>query len=158
NPLKGLIANVQRFRKLAEDKYGYTPPREQVACMTLLHCAETDAQARKEAEAHLLWYNQGLMRSVREYFLPPGYSSLESVKRIMSGPAYRAKPPEQMDFDETVAQGWALIGSPDTVARQLEEISEQMGAGKVLVMGDCGTMPDWMIQKSLTLFAQEVMP
>lgn len=158
NPLKVLIDNVKRFRQLAEDEHGYTPPRSQVACMALLHVAETDAQARKEAEAHLLWYNQGLMRSVKEYFMPPGYSSLETVKRIMGGGAYRGKPPEQMEFDETVEQGWALIGSPDTVARQLAEISEEMGAGKVLLMGDCGTMPDWMVQKSLTLFSQEVMP
>lgn len=159
NPLKALIGNVQRFRQHAEDHCGYSPPREQVACMVLLHVAETDAQARKEAEAHLLWYNQGLMRSTREYFLPPGYSSLATVKKMLGGTAgYRFKPPQEMEFDETVEQGWALIGSPDTVARQLEEISESMGAGKVLIMGDCGTMPDWMIQKSLTLFAQEVMP
>lgn len=158
NPLKALISNTQRFRQTAEEKYGYTPKRDKVACMALVHVAETDAQARKEAEAHILWYNQNLMRSVKHDFLPPGYSGLETVKRIFGGGNYRAKPPEQMSFDETVEQGWALVGSPDTVARGLEEMTEKLGAGKVLLMGDCGSMPDWMITKGLTMFAEEVMP
>ncbi|EJL27323.1 flavin-dependent oxidoreductase, methylene-tetrahydromethanopterin reductase [Caulobacter sp. AP07] len=158
NPMKALISNTQRFRQTAEEKYGYTPGRNQVGCMALVHVAETDAQARKEAEAHILWYNQNLMRSVMHDFLPPGYSGMETVKRIFGGGNYRAKPPEQMSFDETVEQGWAFVGSPDTVARGIEEMTDKLGAGKLLIMGDNGSMPDWMIQKSLTMFASEVMP
>lgn len=158
NPINALVANANKFRQTAQDKYGYTPPRSQVGAMAVVYVAETDAQARKEAEPHVLWYNQNLMRSVKQDFLPPGYVGLETVKRIMGGGNYRAKPAEQMGYDESIEQGWAIVGSPSTVAARIEEMTDKLGAGHFLLMADCGAMPEWMVHKSMVLFAEEVMP
>lgn len=158
NPLKTLISNCDRFRQLARDKFGYEPTRDQISCSILVHVAESDEQARKEAEPHLLWFHQNLMRSQMFDFNPPGYTSMDTMKRMMGGGAYRGVPPSQFTFEHMIKEGAALVGSPDTVARGIEEITDRLGAGSVVVLGDCGTMREWMVQKSMTLFAQEVMP
>jgi len=54
--------------------------------------------------------------------------------------------------------GWMIAGSAETVAERLEQLTSEMGSGRVIVGTDFVSQPRWMLEKSLTLFAEEVMP
>jgi alkanesulfonate monooxygenase SsuD/methylene tetrahydromethanopterin reductase-like flavin-dependent oxidoreductase (luciferase family) len=157
NPRASRLRNCELFHQLAEEEYGYTPTPDQTAAVVYIHVAESDAQARKEAEPHLMWINQNIMRSAMHDFFPPGYTSVASMKAMLSG-GYRSKPPSELTYREMIDEGMAIVGSPDTVVAGLEELSEELGAGQVVMMADAGSMPEWMSAKNTMMFAQEVMP
>ena len=51
-----------------------------------------------------------------------------------------------------------IIGSPETVARKLDEQMRQMGADHFLGMFHVGNLPHSKVMASLNLFHKEVMP
>lgn len=157
SPRKVLKKNVNTFRDLAR-KYGYEAGPDQVALVIFIHVAETDAQARLEAEPHLQWLFQNINRSKHHDAFPPGHFSVESIRAAMTGGGYRDRDIGKMTFDQLTTEGWAIIGSPKTVRDQLESITDELGAGKLIHVADLGAMPNWLIRKSLTLMAEEVIP
>jgi len=158
SPRKVLQRNVGAFRKVAEESEGYTPAPNQIAAVLFVHVAETDAQARLEAEPHLLWVFQNMIRANRYDAFPPGHFSPESLRGFMTGGGYRDRDIGDMTYDELVAEGWGLIGSPETVSEQLEQLVDELGAGRIVVIADNGAMPNWMVRKSMTLMAEQVIP
>jgi alkanesulfonate monooxygenase SsuD/methylene tetrahydromethanopterin reductase-like flavin-dependent oxidoreductase (luciferase family) len=62
------------------------------------------------------------------------------------------------DFDQYLAEGKILIGSPDTVRRQLASYLERSGANYVIGSFSWGSLSEAHIRRSLQLFATEVMP
>lgn len=156
NPRKTLIKNCNTFRELAAE-HGYEATRDQITAVVNVHVAESDKQARKEAEPHMMWFNQNLMRSTFGDVFPPGYTSVQSLQAMTSS-GYRSKSPAEFTFDDLTREGMALVGSPDTVAEGLEQLVEELQAGQVVVTADNGSMPEWMTRKSMTLFATQVMP
>src|SRR5206468_12528375 len=66
--------------------------------------------------------------------------------------------PGDMSLDDLIREGMAIVGSPETVVAELERFVEEVGVGQVIVYADNGTQPEWMVRKSMDLFAREVMP
>lgn len=156
NPRATFLKNVQRLRELCEQE-GYTLAPGQVAAMITIHVAETDKQARLEAEAHDLWMFQNFFLSPTHDNFPPGYVSPQSLRGVLGG-GYRSTPMNEMTWDDLVAQHWVIAGSPETVASMLRESLEESRAGKLLVAANAGVKPRWLAMKSLALFAEEVIP
>jgi len=149
--------NVKRFRDLCEQE-GYTSEPHQVAAVSLIHVAETDKQARLEAEAHLGWQMQNFLRSTFQDSFPPGHVSETSLRATaLATGGYRNRDFSDTTYDEMLAAGM-LFGSPETVTERLEELVEEIDAGRVILMFDHGSTPRWMIDKSMTLFAEQIMP
>ena len=149
--------NINLFRELCE-KEGYTAPANQVAAVALIHVAETDKQARLEAEAHIGWQMQNFLRSTFQDSFAPGHVSEASLRATaLAAGGYRSRDFSETNWDEMI-QGNLLAGSPQTVTEKLEEMTTEMHAGRVILMFDHGSTPRWMIDKSLQLFAEEVMP
>ncbi len=157
SPRKVLKKNVTTFREAARG-YGYEAGPNQVALVLFIHVAETDEQARLEAEPHLLWLFQNINRSKHHDAFPPGHFNVQSIRAAMTGGGYRDRDIGKMSYDELTTEGWAIVGSPKTVREQLESITSELGAGKVIHVADFGAMPNWLIRKSLTLMAEEVVP
>jgi alkanesulfonate monooxygenase SsuD/methylene tetrahydromethanopterin reductase-like flavin-dependent oxidoreductase (luciferase family) len=157
SPRKVLIRNVRTFREAAQS-YGYEPDPKQIAAVVFVHVAESDKQARLEAEPHLLWLMQNTVRSAQHDSFPPGQVSVNSLRAIMSGGGYRDRDISLLTYDELVDEGWAIVGSPSTVAEKLEELVDDLGAGRLIHVADMGGMPNWMVRKSLTLMAEQVIP
>ncbi|TDD82846.1 LLM class flavin-dependent oxidoreductase [Actinomadura rubrisoli] len=157
SPRRVLKRNVETFRQAAE-KFGYTPGPDQVAAVVFIHVAETDAQARLEAEHHLLFLMQNINRSRQPDAFPPGHFSVESLRGFMTKGGYRDRDIGDMAFEEMMEEGWAIVGSPQTVVDRLGLLSDELGAGKLIHVADFGAMPNWLIRKSLTLMAEEVIP
>lgn len=144
------------FRALAEEQ-GYEADRKQLAIVITVHVAETDAQARLESEAHDLWQYQHFFKSPAHDNFPPGYVSPSSLKGALSG-GYRSKAMHELTFDELQENRWLVTGSPATVAEQLQSAADYFGAGRFVVDFNVGTKPRWMAERSMWLFAEEVLP
>ena len=151
------LRNIKLFRELCEQR-GYTAGPDKVAAVVPIHTAETDKQARLEAEAHVGWQTQNFVRSTFEDSFAPGHVSEKSLRGMaLATGGYRSRDVSEATWDEMI-EGNLIAGSPETVAERLEELTSEMDAGRVILMFDHGSTPRWMIDKSMGLFAEQVMP
>ncbi|HWH25608.1 MAG TPA: LLM class flavin-dependent oxidoreductase [Pseudolysinimonas sp.] len=156
-PRKALARNIATFRESTE-KWGYTAKDSQIALVLFIHVAETDEQARREAEPHLLSLFQNINRSPQHDAFPPGHFSVDSLRAALTGGGYRDRDISKLSYEEIEETGWSIVGSPETVREKLEETISTLGVGKIIHVADMGSMPNWMIRKSLTLMAEQVIP
>ena len=117
------------------------------------HVAPTDEEAMAEAApafAHqlLLFKNAALPPDLS--LLPDSYAFHREAFRAFE------EPPES--FEDVVAAGLVLCGSPETVRRQLGEQIEAVGMRQVGLWFAFGNLPHAKVVRSLELFAGEVMP
>jgi alkanesulfonate monooxygenase SsuD/methylene tetrahydromethanopterin reductase-like flavin-dependent oxidoreductase (luciferase family) len=61
-------------------------------------------------------------------------------------------------YKELVDSQVAIVGSPKTVADQIEEFVREFRIGSLLVMLQNGSMPRDLTEKNISLFAEEVLP
>jgi len=112
--------------------------------------AETDAQARAEAEPHERWYLDSFARSLRA----DGLDGLTDAARTQANEfARRASERRWEDLIEDAL----LIGSPETVRRMVKELN-QAGVGELVCWMNFGGLPIDQVRRSMHLFAHEVMP
>ncbi|MCB1746167.1 MAG: LLM class flavin-dependent oxidoreductase [Gammaproteobacteria bacterium] len=155
------------FTKMAFDglreecaRLGYEADKNMFNACVPTYVAETDAQAHREAKAHLSWvFNTGL-KIPDQFFFPPGYMSTKSFRnfmgQLMKG---KVKPQAQLSYDELLADRYIIVGSPETVKNQLGEYVETVGAGGMIGAGSpFGPMPNWMVMKNMQMYAEEVIP
>jgi len=127
------------------------------------------AETREEALA--------LYRDPAEYFYrrclhvdprfatAPGYMSEASLRaRVQSQVARAAAQSRQggsgggLRFEDIVAQGYVIIGSPDEVAEQLREVATQLNVGHLMLLLQFGNMSRELTMHNTELFAKRVMP
>jgi alkanesulfonate monooxygenase SsuD/methylene tetrahydromethanopterin reductase-like flavin-dependent oxidoreductase (luciferase family) len=142
----------------ASEELGIDVDRKRLLSATSIYVAETDAQAHREAKAHLQWvYNTGLQHP-QHYHSPPGYSTPQAFKGMMSVRGAITPQPE-LSYEEMIRDRYVIVGSPQTVAEILhEEYVGKLGVGGVICSGTWGPMPKWMAMKGMQLMAEEVMP
>jgi alkanesulfonate monooxygenase SsuD/methylene tetrahydromethanopterin reductase-like flavin-dependent oxidoreductase (luciferase family) len=156
SPRPALLKTMARLRELCLEE-GYEAAPHQIAQNIAVHVAESDAQARREVEAHELWVYQNFFRSPMHDNFPPGYTSAQSLANMLEG-GYRSKPLSELTYDEIVDMGWLVAGAPETVASRLRELMEEAGTGRLVIGANNGSKPRWLALKSLTMFAEEVVP
>jgi alkanesulfonate monooxygenase SsuD/methylene tetrahydromethanopterin reductase-like flavin-dependent oxidoreductase (luciferase family) len=61
-------------------------------------------------------------------------------------------------YDYTLDNGLAIVGSPDTVIRKLEEGKRRIGYDIFCTNHEIGKMPEELVRRSIRLFGQEVVP
>ena len=132
-----------------------------------VHVAETDEQARAEAEAHL----------ATPRMADPSFSEAGQARLARSGFASEsdgryageAGTPERLElrrvfrersksYDFWIDNGLALVGSPDTVIRKIQEQHARIGHDVLCTQHGFGRMPPELVKQSITLFGQEVIP
>lgn len=89
---------------------------------------------------------------------PPGHVTPQSLRGMAAGGGYRSRDISETTYEEALESGQFIVGSPETVTERIDEITTKMGAGRISITGDTWTMAPWMTRKSMTLFAEEVMP
>jgi alkanesulfonate monooxygenase SsuD/methylene tetrahydromethanopterin reductase-like flavin-dependent oxidoreductase (luciferase family) len=152
-----LLKNCAAFKAAVEDAGQEFDPRR-IAATTYVHVAETDKQARQEAEAHLLSVLQNSLGSPFHDSFPPGHVTPQSLRGMAAGGGYRSVDISKLTFEDGVKSRQFIVGSPSTVAEQIEEMTTAMGAGRLFMFTDSWTMPSWLTRKNMTIFAEEVMP
>ena len=162
-----MVFAPQWFTKMAFDglreeclRLGYEAPKTMFNAVVPTYVAETDAQAHREAKAHLSWvFNTGL-KIPDQLFFPPGYMSTKSFRNFIGAlKKGRVKAQAQLTYDEMLKDRYIIVGSPETVKNQLGEYCEDVGAGGILAAGaSYGPMPNWMVTKNMQIFSEEIMP
>jgi alkanesulfonate monooxygenase SsuD/methylene tetrahydromethanopterin reductase-like flavin-dependent oxidoreductase (luciferase family) len=126
---------------------GRTPQRSTWRICRAVHVAETDAQARHEA------LTGALGRDYRDYVLPllasgRGLSGLKTTPDL---------PDHEITLDYLCDHLW-LVGSPETVARKIRALFTAVGGFGGLLIGATDWTEPALWDRSMVLFATEVVP
>jgi alkanesulfonate monooxygenase SsuD/methylene tetrahydromethanopterin reductase-like flavin-dependent oxidoreductase (luciferase family) len=143
------------YRRAAAD-LGYVPDLEKIALSIPIWVADTDEQAHREAEPALLWLFRRGLKQTMEMVNPPGYVSPGSLRGMLS---LDRKPFSALTYAELLAEGYAVVGSPDTVAARLTEMYDKLGGyGQLIGLFAIGTATREQTRRCTELFATEVIP
>jgi alkanesulfonate monooxygenase SsuD/methylene tetrahydromethanopterin reductase-like flavin-dependent oxidoreductase (luciferase family) len=151
------IAVVAKFFQLYRDeaeKAGYVASPDQLAWSNTIYVAETDAKAIREAKPHMEALANRFLRMSTEMLLPPGYSNIDSIKRIRAAKV-TGKP---QTLEDLVRTGVVIMGSPDTVREKLAEYQDLAGFNTSLTKTQFGTLPPDMTRANMDAIAQEILP
>jgi len=153
SPIAVVARMFQMYRDEAE-KAGYQASPDQLAWSNTIYVAETDEKAMREARPHLEALVNLFLKMPTEMLLPPGYSNIESIKRIRAAKVV-GKP---QTLDDMVKAGVVIIGSPNTVREKLAEYQDLAGFNTSLTKTQFGTLPDDMARANMTAIAEEILP
>jgi alkanesulfonate monooxygenase SsuD/methylene tetrahydromethanopterin reductase-like flavin-dependent oxidoreductase (luciferase family) len=115
-----------------------------------IYVAPTDAQALEEARDAEMWYQE----SFRKFLIPERIEA--SHPTLQPGFRAMAERLSKITWEGLVAETLAF-GSPDTVARHIEQM-RQMGVGQLMCWMNFGGLPEDKVRRSMDLFAREVLP
>jgi len=138
------------------DRFGYAASDEQHGWSVPTYVAETDEIAHAEAKPHIEAFLNKFLTMPMEMRVPPGYTSIESMKGMMVAKQAISGGPQTID--DVIQKGMFLCGSPATIREQIERYHSEIGFGYLLTTMQFGTLPHELVKKSTTLFAEEVMP
>ena len=135
-------------------QYSHPGPLPRTFLMRAVHVAETDEIARAEAEQPLLESERLGSRGIAQTRI--GFrGNPDTVTRSARA---RGTPEQRASYDWWIANGLALVGSPETVRKKLEEQQRLIGYEVFCANHRMGTMPMEQVVKSLKLFGEEVIP
>lgn len=153
---ESVLRYLNIYRSVAEKKYGYTASSSQIAWSVPVYCAETDEQALEEVRPHIeSLFNTFLPKISQSMFVPPGYMTASSMKKIF---AHKATLRGGQNVEDLVERGVIVVGSPDTVRDTLIDRHRQAGFEHVLIMPQFATLPADLTEKNLRLLGAEVVP
>jgi len=126
-------------------------PSPRLYLMREIHVGESDARACEEARPYLLQYWELWNR----------YTQFTAGGRLPDSYDYwRRQAPmlHAMDFDQIVANDMVVLGGPETVAETILRIAQQVELMGLAMIFKLGAMPYDMVERSMTLFGDEVVP
>jgi alkanesulfonate monooxygenase SsuD/methylene tetrahydromethanopterin reductase-like flavin-dependent oxidoreductase (luciferase family) len=143
------------YRKAAAE-LGYVPDPEKIAFSVPVYVAETDEQAHREARPAVEWLFRRGLKQPAQMHSPPGYMSPSSLRGVLSA---GMKPFFELSYDEILAGGQAVVGSPGTVIARLRELYDELGGfGQLIGLFAIGPATHEQVTRSTELFAAEVIP
>jgi alkanesulfonate monooxygenase SsuD/methylene tetrahydromethanopterin reductase-like flavin-dependent oxidoreductase (luciferase family) len=143
------VPEIRRYRE-AYAAAGH-PGRGQVFLRVPTYVAETEAQARAEAEESLMHFYREQAGRLRDSLSRAGTRAIE-------GRAERLKRIENLTYDEALT-GQVLIGTPEMVTERLRMLQQEIGIDGILAELNCGGLiPHERVMTALRLLCEEVMP
>ena len=155
---RAALARAAKGYYEAAERFGYQADPKQIAATVQLYVAETDEQARREAEPHIMWYFRNGLKTPVYHLTPPGYMSKRSLEHVLKAGAHGATNMWEMTWEQLVEEKWIVVGSPETVIESLEELTDELGAGRLVFSCEVGSMPKWMAMKNMEMIAEQVIP
>ncbi len=156
-----LAQNIETERVIAEKfdyfrtvwpKYGHAGPRPRTLLVRHVHVAETDAQARQEAEPFMLEGILGQFGVKRAASLRSEEQTPEMVQNAQV--AVRTA----QSFDYWIDEGLAFVGTPETVTRGILAQQQRCGYDILAVYHQILGMQHDLVRKSIKLFGEHVIP
>jgi alkanesulfonate monooxygenase SsuD/methylene tetrahydromethanopterin reductase-like flavin-dependent oxidoreductase (luciferase family) len=143
------------YRQAAAD-LGYVADPEKIAFSVPIYIADTDEKAHAEARPAVEWlYHKGL-KQTPQMVTPPGYMSPGSLRGVL---AAGMRAPGLTSYEDLLAQGQAVVGSPSSVAKRLSELYDDLGGfGQIIGLFAIGPSTHEQVMRSAELFATEVIP
>ena len=154
NPVANSLAQREKYRA-ALVAHGHAQPvidglLARWVVTKHVYVAPTDAEAAADARGPELWYQDSFIRSLKADTITGLHESVyreseDAIRRVSS-----------LDWDDLLANS-LLIGSPETVARKVQELAAA-GVAEVACWMNFGGLPTAKVRRSMRLFADEVMP
>ena len=172
----GQIEDTFNYYRIAAGKEGWDAGSDQFILTRHIYVDETDEKARDVSEPALRYFfslqNRGFNQAITEETIPrhrdPNFQreGLRVKKELYTDKSFsyfREGNRERIDFsllswEDLDKAGYILAGSPDTVARKLNEQMSQIDADHFMGMFHIGNLPHRKVIASLDLFHKEVMP
>jgi len=140
--LSGLAPDLKAYRE-AYQAAGH-PGRGEVYLRVSMHLADTDAQARAEAEPSVMAGYQKLITQLEGSPNARRRAELADVLSLTYGDVLRDK---------------VIVGGPEYVAERLQQLDAELGIDGILAELNFGAgIPPEMMMRSLRLLCQEVKP
>jgi len=156
SPRESVGRYLDMYRDIALRKYGYEASSDRIGWGAPVYVGETDEQAVNEARPHIeALFNVLLPKASELMFFPPGYMSPESLTHILK---HKKANSGGVTIESLMARGIIVVGSPDTVRKQIMDNHRDMGFQELVTMLTFGTMPAEMSEANIRRFAREVMP
>ena len=162
-----VVAEKFDFYRRVWRECGHAGPMPRIFLQRMVHVAETDAQAREEAEPYLLGRETvsagGSSGRTRVAQSRIGWGSNPrgmGAESELPNNAERGRVLGQMreSYEFSIENGVALVGSPETVIGMLEKQQKKVGYDLFAASHGIGTMPPELVEKSLRLFGEQVIP
>jgi alkanesulfonate monooxygenase SsuD/methylene tetrahydromethanopterin reductase-like flavin-dependent oxidoreductase (luciferase family) len=146
---------------------GHAGPMPRAFLTRHVHVAETDAQAKAEAAEHLATPRmadpafsaaaQDTIARTRRGYGPDGMYTGEAgtPERLELRRVFRER---SKSYDFWIDNGLALVGSPDTVMRKIQEQHDLIGHDVLCTQHGFGHLAPELVNKSIKLFGEEVIP
>ena len=144
---------------------GYEPGPEHLGYLVRIHVQDTDEKAREVGKGYMTGnIGQGRIPLPRDYQSPVGYASasqdpryLRIREKVRSDP-FRVGGLDTAAYDQILDSHRWIIGSPETVIRQLREVLSVMRPGILSIWTNDGTISHEDTMRCLELMGQEVLP
>ncbi|MEY7851763.1 LLM class flavin-dependent oxidoreductase [Natrarchaeobius sp. A-rgal3] len=151
------------YRQFAEEDYGWTPSDEHFTVLSWIYVAETTEKAYEEAREHLEYFQHELFTDVHlgvaarmdgdDFYKP------EKREEYIENLSPHGQASINWDFEESVDTVELLVGSPEDVVADIEEMYEAVGGfGRLVGHFHFGDLPHELAMKNLELYAEEVKP
>jgi alkanesulfonate monooxygenase SsuD/methylene tetrahydromethanopterin reductase-like flavin-dependent oxidoreductase (luciferase family) len=144
------LANMRRYAALRRDA-GYAPSHTKLALWT--YVAETTSEAQAGAERHMVEYANSALRH---------YELLGThLKSIKGYEAYGAQSDALRKDPSLFTRGFYNShpwGTPAQTIARATELAQAFGTDELMFIFKYGAMPMAMAEKSMRLFAKEVLP
>ena len=128
---------------------------ERLRTLTLACPAGIHRAAATEAKGHFENFRNRFARMPLEFLLPPGYTSRESMKRVVEA---KRSMFGTITLEAAAQLGMMVVGSAATVRDRLLDYQRELGFGHLLTLLQFGTLPAELTAASTERFAREVMP
>ncbi|MSQ70402.1 MAG: LLM class flavin-dependent oxidoreductase [Betaproteobacteria bacterium] len=155
SPVKSVAKFLNQYRETAKIKYGYEADSRKVGWAAPIFIADTDEKARELAKPHIEAMFNKFLNLTFEMMFPPGYVSLETARRMAT---HKKQLRGGVTVDHLIAEGIALIGTPDTVRKKLQEAHRLIGFQNFLALLQFGTLPRDLTEQNIRRFCLEVAP
>jgi alkanesulfonate monooxygenase SsuD/methylene tetrahydromethanopterin reductase-like flavin-dependent oxidoreductase (luciferase family) len=127
------------------------PPAARLYLMREIYVADTDTRAYTEARPHLLQYWELWNRYTqftRGGKLPDSYDFWRRQAPMLHA----------MSFDQIVANDMVILGGPERVADTILRLTSRLDLMGLAMIFKLGAMPYDMVERSMSLFGEEVVP
>ena len=156
SPFEAVSTFFQMYRDVAAEEWGYEASGKQLGWAVPIYVAESDEIAQKEARPHIEAFYNKFLRMTNEMLLPPGYTTISSMKKIAE--AKREMLSGGREMKRLMETRMFICGSPNTVREILEECQEKTHLEHLVCTLQFGTLPHSLTVKNLEMFATEVAP
>jgi alkanesulfonate monooxygenase SsuD/methylene tetrahydromethanopterin reductase-like flavin-dependent oxidoreductase (luciferase family) len=146
------IAEKIAYFRNAWKKHNHPGPQPRTLLVRHVHVAETEEQARAEAEPYMLEGILGQFGVHRAASLLPE----ERTATMVQNAEIAVK--TSQSFEYWIDQGLAFVGTPDTVASAIVAQQRRCGYNILAAYHQILGMPHELVRKSIKLFGERVIP
>lgn len=130
---------------------GHDPASREIAALTMVYCAETTEQARREFAGPVLWY----YRTIAKYVAPPAGQAPVKTYELYAKTRELAS---TVSWEQLLAAGAVICGDRDHCIEEIAKVQQRFGITQLLCWTRLGGLDSPKVMKSMELMQKYVIP